>query len=1057
MLDRIIQFSLKNRIFVVAGAALMLVYGIMIIRDLPVDVLPDLNRPTVTLLIESEGLAPEEVETLVTIPIETLMNGASGVRRVRSVSGIGLSIIYVEFDWGTDIYTARQLVGEKLQLASERLPEGITPVMGPISSIMGQIMLIGMSADSTSAMDVRTLADWVVRQRLLTIPGVSQVIPIGGEVKQFQVLVDPVKLKDFGITLKEVEEAMAASNINTTGGFLETASQEYLIRNIGRTLEIEDIANSVIAYRNNVSVLLKQVGRVQLGPRIKRGDAGVEARKAVILGIEKQPDAATVPLTEAVDKALDEIQASLPPDVKIDRYLFRQSNFIEAAIGNVEEALRDGAILVVIVLFLFLLNFRTTAITLTAIPLSMIILAIVFKFFGLSINTMTLGGLAVAIGELVDDSIVDVENVFRRLRENRHSANPKSSLKVVFKASSEIRNSIVFATIIVILVFIPLFNLSGIEGRIFAPLGIAYIVAILASLLVSLTVTPALCSFLLPKAKIMAREADSFVVKWLKKQNTRALRFALPRPFLTIGAVVVPVVIVMAIVPFLGKEFLPAFNEGSVTINVLSVPGTSLSESNRLGVIAEQLILGVPEAVSVGRRTGRAELDEHAEGVHYTEIDVDIRESERSREEILNDIRTRLVQIPGIVLNIGQPISHRLDHLLSGVRAQVAVKIFGPDLDILRSKAREVENIMNTVDGVVDLQIEKQVLIPQVRIQINRDQAQKYGLRVGDVAEALETAFYGKTVGQVLDGQRTFDMVVRFDDPYRTEFDVLKLALIDTPTGAKIPLSTVAEIIVDSGPNAINHENVQRRIVIACNVAERDLGSTVNEMRDKVNAQVGLPAGYFITFGGQFESQEQATRLIGILSIFSFGLMFLVLYSHFRHYRTVLQIMFSIPMAMIGSVIAILLTNGILSVASLVGFITLTGISARNGIMRISHFIHLVQHEGEKFDEKMIIRGSLERMVPVLMAALTTGLALIPLVLASGQPGKEILYPVAVVIVGGLLSSTLLDLIVTPTVFFRFGRPALEKFIADSRKKGHEFDDVDVTEGLTAETATAAS
>lgn len=1051
MLNRIIQFSLKNRIFVVAGATLLLVYGTMVILNLPIDVLPDLNRPTVTLLIESEGLAPEEVETLVTIPIETLMNGAAGVQRVRSVSGISLSIIYVEFGWGVDIYTARQLVAEKLQLAAERLPPGITPVMGPISSIMGQIMLLGMSADSTSAMEVRTLADWVVRQRLLTIPGVSQVIPIGGEVKQYQVLIDPVKLKDFNITLAEAEEAMAASNINTTGGFLEASSQEYLIRNIGRTTDIEDIANSVIAYRNGVPVLLRQVGRVQYGPRIKRGDAGVEAKPAVILGVEKQPDANTVTLTRDIDKALDEIQVSLPPDVKIDRYLFRQANFIEAAIGNVEEALRDGAILVVIVLFLFLLNFRTTAITLTAIPLSIIITAIVFKLFGLSINTMTLGGLAVAIGELVDDSIVDVENVFRRLRENRHSAHPKPALKVVFEASSEIRNSIVFATIIVILVFIPLFNLSGIEGRIFAPLGIAYIVSILASLLVSLTVTPALCSYLLPKAKIMDREEDSAVVKWLKKQNERALRIALPRPYLTLGVVLIMVVAAAVVVPFLGKEFLPPFNEGSVTINLLSVPGTSLSESNRLGTIAERLILSVPEAVSVGRRTGRAELDEHAEGVHYSEIEVDIRQSQRFREEILNDIRARLEQIPGVVLNIGQPISHRLDHLLSGVRAQVAVKIFGTDLDILRAKAKEVEGVMSTVEGVVDLQVEKQVLIPQARIRIKREEAQKYGLRVGEVAEALETAFYGKTVGQVLDGQRTFDMVVRFDDPYRNKFEVLKLALIDTPSGTKIPLAAVADVSEDVGPNAINHENVQRRIVVSCNISGRDLGSTVNEIREKVAEQVELPTGYFITYGGQFESQEEATRMIAILSIFSLGLMFLVLYSHFRHPVSVLQIMFSIPMAMIGSVLAVLLTDGILSVASLVGFITLTGISARNGIMRISHFIHLVQYEGEQFDVKMIIRGSLERMVPVLMAALTTGLALIPLVLAKGEPGKEILYPVAVVILGGLLSSTLLDLIVTPTIFYKFGRPALEKYIRDNRQKGHEFEEMPQTRDMNEE------
>ena len=1029
MLNKIIQFSLKNRMFVVAGAALALVYGVMVVLKLPVDVLPDLNKPTVVILTEAGGLAPEEVEALVTLPIETMMNGATGVTRVRSFSSAGLSIVYVEFSWGTDIYTDRQIVAEKLQLAAAKLPAGVNPAMGPISSIMGQIMLVGMASDTTSAMQLRTLADWVVRQRLLTIPGVAQVIPIGGEVKQYQVLIDPVKLKALDISLKEVEEAMAQSNVNTTGGFTFSANQEYLIRNIGRTANIGEIASSIVTYRNGTPIFLKQIGTVRLGPPIKRGDAGMDAKPAVIIGIEKQPSANTVKLTEQIEKALDEIKGSLPPDVKIQTDIFKQKNFIEAAIGNVEEALRDGAILVAIVLFLFLLNFRTTAITLTAIPLSLIITAFVFKWFDITINTMTLGGLAVAIGELVDDAIVDVENVFRRLRENQHSANPKPTLQVIYNASSEVRNSIVFATIIVILVFLPLFSLSGIEGKIFAPLGIAYIVSIAASLLVSLTVTPALCSYLLPKAKVMTHKEDGFLVRWLKAQDTRLLHWTLDRPNKVIWTAATMFLLAVLAVPFLGTEFLPPFNEGSLTINILSQPGTSLQESNRIGAISETLIKNVPEVLTTGRRTGRAELDEHAEGVHYSEIEVELKQSKRSREEILNDIRKQLNQIPGVVLNIGQPISHRLDHLLSGVRAQIAVKVFGSDLDELRKKASEVETAMAKVPGVVDLQIEKQVLIPQMRIKIKREEAARYGLKVGQIAEALETAFNGKIVGEVLEGQRTFNMIVRYADDYRAKPEVLKLALIDTPTGAKIPIGAVAEIIDDKGPNIINHENVQRRIVIQANVSGRDLGTVVKEIQDGVAQNVKLPQGYFVTYGGQFESQQEATRLIAILSLFSLAGMFLVLYTHFKSARIVIQILLNIPLALIGSVIAVYMTGGVMSVATLVGFITLTGIASRNGIMMISHYIHLVEHEGEHFDKKMIIRGSLERLVPVLMTALTAGLALIPLVLASDQPGKEILYPVAVVILGGLLSSTLLDMTVTPAVFWKFGRPAVEKFL----------------------------
>ena len=1033
MLDRIILFALKNRLFVVAAAVLLMIYGVMVILKLPVDVFPDLNRPTVTVLSEAPGLAPEEVETLVSLPIETTLNGAPGVERVRSTSGIGLSVVTVEFAWGTDIYRDRQLVGEKLQIAAEHLPKGVVPAMGPVSSIMGEIMLLGLESTTgkTSPMEMRTLADWVVRQRLLTIPGVSQVIPIGGGVKQYQVQVQPQRLAALGVTLQEVEQAVGASNENTTGGYLEAQSQEYLIRNLGRLQDPKQLLNTVVTTRNGIPVLLKEVASVGIGTLVKRGDGSIDGKPAVILSIQKQPGASTIDLTRRIEAALTELQPSLPSDVKM-RSLFKQASFIEAAIQNVEEALRDGAILVLIVLILFLLNWRTTAITLTAIPLSFVTAAVVFHLFGISINTMTLGGLAIAIGELVDDAIVNVENVFRRLRENRHAANPRPALEVVYRASSEVRNSIVYATVLVVLVFLPLFALSGIEGRLFAPLGVAYIVSILASFVVSLTVSPALCLFLLPNTKGMAVEKDSFVVRHLKDLDRRLLHFTLPHPKVVIGGAIVLVLAAGALVPLMGREFLPPFNEGTATVNVIAAPGTSLSESNRLGTIAEQQLLRVPEVISTGRRTGRAELDEHAEGVHYSEIDVDFRKSKRSREVVLSDIRARLAEIPGVFVNIGQPISHRLDHLLSGVQAQVAVKLFGNDLDVLRAKASEIQVAMGSVPGVVDLQTEKQVLVPQIRIQGDRAALARYGLNIGNLNEALETALDGRVVSEVLEGQRTFDLLVRFDDASRGSLEAIRNTLIDTPSGAKVQLSALALIEESRGPNVIQHENVQRRIVISSNVSGRDLGRVVEEIQKQVGAQVTLPTGYYVTYGGQFQSQQSATRLIGLLSLFSLAAMFLVLFAHFRSVPIVLQILLNIPLALIGSVVAIFLTGGTFSVASLVGFITLAGIASRNTIMMVSHYLHLMKEEGENFDIHMVVRGSLERLVPVLMTALTAGLALIPLVMSKGEPGKEILYPVATVILGGLISSTLLDTIVTPAVFFRFGRKSAEKYLAEN-------------------------
>ncbi len=995
----------------------------------PIDVLPDLNRATVTIMTEAPGLAPEEVEALVTIPLETTMNGAHGVERVRSVSGIGLSVIYVEFDWGSDIYLDRQLVNERLQIAKEQLPTGVTPIMAPISSIMGEILLLGVSSKDgqTTPMELRSLADWVLRPRLLTVKGVSQVTPIGGEVKQYQVLLEPRSLWNYNVTLGDVERAASSFQGNTTGGYLESKNQEYLIRNLGRSASIDDLGSTVVVFRNGAPVRISEVAKAQLGAKTKRGDGSINGKPGVILSVYKQPGANTVSLTRQVEAALTEIARNLPPDVEIVQ-LFKQSNFIEAAIHNVEDALRDGSVFVVLVLFIFLLNFRTTAITLTAIPLSFAVTALFFHLAGISINTMTLGGLAVAIGELVDDAIVDVENVYRRLKENRQRVDPQPILQVIYSASKEVRNSIVFATILVILVFIPLFFLSGIEGRLFAPLGIAYIVSILASLLVSITVTPVLCYYLLPKAKFMIKP-DGFFVRWLKKLDRRQLSVTLNHPNVVIAAASLLVVAALSSVTFLGREFLPPFNEGTATINLLATPGTSLSESNRLGTLAEELLLQVPEVTVVGRRTGRAELDEHAEGVHYSEIDVDFKQLGRKHEAVLNDVRERLSQIPGVVLNIGQPISHRLDHLLSGVRAQIAVKLFGTDLTTLRSKASEMEAVMREIEGVVDLQIEKQVLIPQVKIQVDREKALKYGVQVGELTEFLETALNGKVVSQVLDGQRTYDVLVRFADAGRSDLDALRHALVDTPSGVKIPLENLATILDSKGPNSIVREDAQRRIVVSCNTAGRDLGSVITEMQQKIGDQVKLPPGYFITYGGQFESQQAATRTIAFLGLLSLIGMVLVLYTHFNSMTIVLQVLINIPLALIGSITAIFLSGGVLSVATLVGFITLTGIASRNTIMMISHYLHLMKEENETFSKEMVIRGSLERLVPVLMTALTAGLALIPLVLSKGEPGKEILYPVATVILGGLLSSTLLDMIVTPAVFYKFGRRAVERYI----------------------------
>jgi len=1045
MFDRIIQFSLRNRLFVVAFAVLLAAYGGYAVTKLPVDVFPDLNRPTVTIFTESGGLAPEEVESLVTFPIESAMNGASGVQRVRSVSSVGLSIVFVEFGFEQDIYVARQIVTERLQQVAEQLPPAAKPVLAPISSIMGEIMLVGLTSDNpeVTPMDLRTIADWEIRQRLLSVPGLSQITVIGGELKQYQILVDPFKLRNFNVSLHDVEEAAKNANVNSTGGFLLGTYTEGLIRNLARVNSLDDLRNSVIPVKraNGAALTLGQVADVRLGgPLAKRGDAGVNGAPAVILSIQKQPGADTPELTEQIERELENLQAGMPEGVKIHSGIFRQSTFIHNAIRNIEIALRDGAIFVVIVLFLFLLNIRTTFITLTAIPLSLLVTMLVFQYFKISINTMTLGGLAVAIGELVDDSIVDVENVFRRLRENRQLANPRPALEVVFRASSEVRNSIVIATAVVVLVFVPLFALGGIEGRIFAPLGIAYITSIIASLFVSLTVTPALCSYLLPKMKRMKNAKDSALVRGVKTLVARLLAWGFPRSNFVLVTFALVVLGALATVPFFGREFLPPFNEGSLTINVFVPPSTSLTESNRIASLAERIVMQVPEVKKVGRRTGRAELDEHAEGVHYSEIDAELRHSERDREEILNDIRRRLDQIPGITISLGQPISHRIDHLLSGVRAQIAVKIFGQDLNILRQKAGEVEELMKTIPGMVDIFAERLVMIPQLHVNIDRDQARRHGVMVGEVADYAELAMQGRTVSQILEGSRTFDVVLRLTDEARNDADAIRAIPVDTETNVVLPLSQLATVQEAKGPNQINREGVQRRIYIAANVSGRDLVGAVQELQQQISDKLALPPGYYVTYGGQFESQASASRLIAILSVISLLGVFVVLYAHFKSAMFAVQIMLNIPMAVIGSIAGVWWMGGTMSIATMVGFITLAGIASRNGIMMISHYLHLMREEGEKFTKEMIVRGTQERLVPVLMTALTAGLALIPLIIAADEPGREILHPVAVVIFSGIFTSTLLDFIVTPLVFWRFGRASAERSISSStRTATHDF------------------
>lgn len=1038
MFTWLLDFSLKNRMIVILLGAISMFYGAYTLSKMPVDVFPDLNKPTVTIMTEAGGMASEEVEQLITFPLETAMNGLPGVEAIRSVSSAGLSFIYVTFDWTVDIYRARQMVSERLSSMEGAIPDGIVSRMGPISSIMGEIMQIAIPIDESkiSSMQVREYADWVLRPRLMAIPGVAQVIPIGGQVRQFQVQPNTRRMAELGLSILQIEDALRGYSANTSGGFLESNNREYLIRHIGRTSSLEDLKNIAVSNRNGQTILLRQVADITFAPAVKRGDAGYEGGPAVILGVQKQPSADTVALTKKIESAIAELKQGLPTGMEAPKVTFRQASFIDASISTLEGKLIGASIFVAVVLYFFLGTIRPVLISLTAIPVSILLTALVFKYFGLSINTMTLGGLAIGIGGLVDDAVVDVENVIRRLRVNldKASLDQLSPLAIVRAASLEVRTGIIYATAIIVLVFIPLFALPGIEGRLFVPLGIAFIVSTLASLLVSVTITPVLCFYLLPSMQSL-RDHDTKIVTWLKSHYEVQLSRLLAAPKKPLMYAFASVIVAAASVPFMASAFLPPFNEGTLLIGLRLNPGVSLSESAGVASQAEKLVRQVPEVTYVGRRSGRAELDEHAEGVHVSELDVGLKPAgdlDRSMAEIQADIRSRLVNLPAAIA-IGQPISHRIDHMLSGVRSQIAIKIFGDDLDVLRSQADLLRSKLAGIEGLVDLEIEKQVLAPQIKVRIDYDKAAQYGVSTSQIMATLQGMVEGERLSQIIEGNRRFALVIKLPDSARN-LEGLADILIDTPNG-KIPLSKIASIEDGDGPNQISRDGGKRRIVLSANASKRALSDIVADIRAVISNQT-LPEGYFITLDGQFKAQEEASKVIGLLSIGSFLLMFAVLNNRYKSMRLSLMIMSNIPLAMVGAVIGLWISGQPLSIAALIGFITLAGISVRNGILKISHYLNLMQSEGESFSLAMIIRGSIERLSPVLMTALVTAFALAPLLFEAERPGTEILHPVAVVIFSGLISSTLLDTFLTPAMFWLYGKKASE--IALSNMKTNE-------------------
>lgn len=1019
MLNKIISYSLHNRLLILFAAILLFFTGSYTAMKMEVDVFPDLNAPTVVIMTEAPGMAPEEVERLVTFPVETAVNGATDVRRVRSSSTTGFSVVWVEFNWGTDIYRARQITSEKLAVMSESLPANVgTPTLGPQSSILGEVMILGITSDSTSLQDLRTLADWIIRPRLLSTGGVAQVTVIGGEIKEYQILLDPARMKHYGIGLNEVMNTTRNMNQNANGGILYEFSNEYIVRGIVSTNHIDELSKAVVKTINGIPVLLEDIADIQIGNKApKLGMASEKGEPAVLITVTKQPNTSTLELTEKLDQSVAELQKNLPADIHISTDVFRQSRFIDNSIDNIQKSLFEGSVFVIIVLFFFLMNLRTTVISLVALPLSLLVSILTLHFMGLTINTMSLGGMAIAIGSLVDDAIVDVENVYKRLRENRllPENERKRPIDVIFEASKEVRMPILNSTLIIIVSFVPLFFLSGMEGRMLMPLGISFIIALFASTIVALTLTPVLCSYLLTDKKNDKKlSREPWVARNLKQVYERALVWTLHHKKAVLGSTIGLFIVSLALFFTLGRSFLPPFNEGSFTINISTLPGISLEESDRIGQRAEQLLLSVPEIKTVARKTGRAELDEHALGVNVSEIEAPYERGERSHEEMIADIREKLGSLPGVNVEIGQPISHRIDAMLSGTQAKIAIKLFGDDLNKMFSLGNQIKAAIKDVEGVVDLNVEQQIERPQLKINPKRDMLAKYGITLPEFTEFIDIALAGEVVSQVYENGRSFDLTVKVRDDERDKIEKIANLMIDA-NGTKIPLSYVADISSSSGPNTINRENVKRKIVISANVADRDLHGVVKDIQEKINATIKLPEDYHIEYGGQFESEQAASRTLLLTSMISVLVIFLLLYHEFRNAKQSGIILLNLPLALIGGVIMLKLTSGEISIPAIIGFISLFGIATRNGMLLVSHYNHL-QNEGYNLKDT-IIHGSLDRLNPILMTALSSALALIPLAIGGDLPGNEIQSPMAKVILGGLLSSTLLNAFIVPIVY----------------------------------------
>ncbi|SMG22774.1 heavy metal efflux pump, CzcA family [Marivirga sericea] len=1019
MLNKILSISLQNRLLVLLGAVMLSVAGLYLARTMNVDVFPDLTAPTVTILTEAHGLESEEVEKLVTYQLETAMNGSPNVRRIRSSSATGISIVWVEFDWGTDIYRARQIVSERIPMVRENLPSGIgAPTMAPISSIMGEIMLLGVTSDSLSPMELRTLSDWTIRPRLKAIGGIANVIVIGGDYKQYQVFAHPEKLKYYDVSLRELVEKVKEANVNAPGGFFNQHGNQYIIKGSGRAYAVEELEEAVVKQVNGQSIKIRDMATVQIGAADKIGDGSLNASPAVILTISKQPDVNTLDLTERLNEAIAELGQTLPKSVEIKSQIFRQSNFIEASISNLNQTLLEGAFFVVIVLFIFLMNWRTTLISLLAIPISLLVSIIVLKLLGYTINTMSLGGMAIAIGALVDDAIIDVENVYKRLRENiRKPKNERQPILTVVKdASIEIRSSIIIATLIIIVSFVPLFFLSGMEGRLLQPLGIAFVTSVLTSLVVAVTVTPVLCSYLLKSEKQLSKSAEGTKVeRWLQKRYASVLGGAMRFPKTIIGVTVIAFILSIGLLTQLGRSFLPEFNEGSLVISVVGPPGMSLEESNKVGKLVEQQLLEMPEVDVVTRRTGRAELDEHAQGVNAAEIDVPFTLEDKSKEEFFEEVRTKLSIVPGVNITLGQPIAHRIDHMLSGTRANIAIKIFGPDLQRLYEVGKDVEQAIKPIPGLADVAVAQQIEVPQIRIKPKRQMLSAFGMTVGDFMEQVDIAFAGEEAGEIYEGQKYFDIVVRYQDDFRNKIERIKTALVSLPNGGQTSIDQLATVSSVSSPNTISREDVQRKIVVASNVQGRDLRSAVNEIQQTISSSVDIPEGYRVEFGGQFESEAKASQLLLLTAIIAILIIYLLLYFEFKDVKLAFVVLINLPLALIGGILIVYFTSGIISIAATIGFISLFGIATRNGILLVSRYEDL-RREGKQ-GVALIKEGALDRLNPILMTAFTTGLALIPLALKGGEPGSEIQSPMAVVILGGLLSATILNLVVIPCVY----------------------------------------